>query len=690
MHAAERIFHGNIPVGKRIFVGAFMNGSLRRRTAKLFGLLFLGLIASVALKPGTAHASWWNGDWSVRKTITIDTSSTGAAIGDPVGTTPVLVRLDVGDFTFDSANADGSDIRFVAADNKTPLAYHIEKFDHLLGQAFVWVNVPDLKPGAQTTIYLYYGNKKATAGDNAAATFDASTVLDYHFGEHGAPAKDWTSFGNNAQVAGTADDYALIGGGLRLNGQSTVTLPASGSLAWSGGNDLTWSVWFNETALQPDAILYSRTDGTNTVKIGVDNGVPFIEEDTAAGTQRSSAGTAITAANWHDLAVVAQGGASPIITLYVDGSQYATLNAALPALNTIAYLGGDATTGLVPAAPVAPPAAPATPDAATPGAATPAAAAPGTAATPPATPAAATTGFIGSIDELQISNAARTVGYIKFASVNQGTNPLAPRLVGVGIDEKTASWLSGYLVVILGSVTIDGWVIITILAIMAVISWAVMAEKASYVNRIAKANTAFTAAFRNITHGLTALEALANRKDGRDAGETDSLKAMEASPLYHVYHAGAEQIAMRFSMRPAGLPQILSAQSIAAIRSTLDASLVREVQQLNKSMVLLTIAIAGGPFLGLLGTVVGVMITFASIAAAGNVNVNAIAPGISAALVATVAGLIVAIPALFGYNYLTSRIRDVISDMQVFVDEFVTRMAEDYSPSIIEVSQAAE
>ena len=76
-------------------------------------------------------------------------------------------------------------------------------------------------------------------------------------------------------------------------------------------------------------------------------------------------------------------------------------------------------------------------------------------------------------------------------------------------------------------------------------------------------------------------------------------------------------------------------------------------------MVILTIAISGGPFLGLLGTVVGVMITFAAIAASGDVNVNAIAPGIAAARVATVAGLFVAIPALFGYNYLISRIKGV-------------------------------
>src|SRR6202011_2673526 len=99
----------------------------------------------------------------------------------------------------------------------------------------------------------------------------------------------------------------------------------------------------------------------------------------------------------------------------------------------------------------------------------------------------------------------------------------------------------------------------------------------------------------------------------------------------------------------------------------LDAGLAREQERLNTLMVLLTIAISGGPFLGLLGTVVGVMITFAATAAAGDVNINAIAPGISAALLATVAGLAVAIPALFGYNYFTVRIRDTYVDMQVFI-----------------------
>jgi len=80
----------------------------------------------------------------------------------------------------------------------------------------------------------------------------------------------------------------------------------------------------------------------------------------------------------------------------------------------------------------------------------------------------------------------------------------------------------------------------------------------------------------------------------------------------------------------------------------------------------------------LLGTVVGVMITFAAVAQAGDVNVNAIAPGIAAALLATVAGLAVAIPALFGYNYLLTRIKNATSDMHIFIDEFVTKLAEFY------------
>jgi biopolymer transport protein ExbB len=75
------------------------------------------------------------------------------------------------------------------------------------------------------------------------------------------------------------------------------------------------------------------------------------------------------------------------------------------------------------------------------------------------------------------------------------------------------------------------------------------------------------------------------------------------------------------------------------------------------------------------------MITFAIIAKSGEVNVNSIAPGIASALLATVVGLVVAIPALFIYSYLNGRIKNSLALMQVFIDEFVAKMAEFYRPA---------
>ena len=306
-----------------------------------------------------------------------------------------------------------------------------------------------------------------------------------------------------------------------------------------------------------------------------------------------------------------------------------------------------------------------------------------------AAPAAAMAGFVGDIDELQIAKIARPAGFIKLSAIGQG--PDQAKLVAFSVDEETGSWLSGYFAVILKSVTLDGWVVIGILMIMAAISWVVMFDRVSYLNRQAKANARFMKSFREIAGDLTMI----------DSGETDDIaslggrinesdaKLMRASSLYRIYHLGASEIRNRLGRSDKQF-SVLSATSIAAIRATLDSGYVKETQRLNRLMVVLTIAISGGPFLGLLGTVVGVMITFAAIAASGDVNVNAIAPGIAAALVATVAGLFVAIPALFGYNYLISRIKDLTTDMQVFVDEFVTKMAEFYSADRLEHSIAAE
>lgn len=603
---------------------------MKRATTYLIKVLLVGLAASSALS-GTAHA-WWNNDWTIRKKITIDTGTTGEAISGPIGTTPVLIRL--ADFNFGAAKDDGSDIRMIAGDDKTPLVFHIEKYDSLLGEAFVWVKVPDLKPGAQTTLWLYYGNAGTITIPGVSdpkETYDADTVLVYHFAESGAPAHDSSGLGNNSEGPIITTD-SLIGPGLRLNGKLPVTIPAAASLAWTDGASLTWSAWIKPAALQPNAVIFSRRDGAKDFLIGADNGILFVE----VNGSRSPAGMPLAPNTWHHLAVVADGST---VTLYLDGASYATLSAPLPALNSPALIGGE---------------------------------------TPVDASAATTvTGFIGEMDEMEIAKVARPVGWIKLVATSQGGD--SAKLLAVAQDEQQpASWLSGsfgLFGVILKSVTVDGWVVIAILGIMSVVSWYVMITKFFYVNHIQKGNELFMKEWRHVAQDLTAL-------DHSESGRAQSLggraspkiqKLIGKSSLYRIYHIGSGEIGYRM----AG-DKVLSSRSIQAVRASLDGGFVRENHALNEGMVFLTISIAGGPFMGLLGTVVGVMITFAAIAATGEVNISAIAPGLAAALVATVAGLLVAIPALLGYNYLVFRMKMVSSDMQIFIDEFVAKMAEFY------------
>ncbi|MEJ0052080.1 MAG: DUF2341 domain-containing protein [Methylovirgula sp.] len=664
-----------------------------RGTKRFAALAWLfGVCALLFASPASA---WWNDEWSLRKKITIDTSAAGANITDPIGTQAVLVRLHSGNFRFAQAKDDGADLRFVAGDDKTPLKFHVEAYDSLLDQAFVWVQVPDLKPGAKTDIWLYYGNKKAVAAGDAKATYDAPTVLVYHFSEHGTPAQDSSVWANGAQSTGQPAEGALIGTGLRLNGRNPVTLPASPSLTLANAGSFSLSVWFKAAALQRNAAIYSRHDGANGLVIGLDNGAPFVAVTNAGVTRRTPAGLPVAPGGWHHLAVTASPG---LLTLYLDAKAVATLAVTLPALNTIALVGGDTAVAVAPApvpaaaAPVpaaSTAAAPASPSPTSPsGPATAGQAGGGAPISPPAAPApapaptpVAAAGFAGDIDELDMSNIARPAGFIKAQAMGQGID--GAKFMTFTVDEQTASWFSGYFAVILKSVTVDGWVVIGILMIMAVISWTVMVDRARYLGTQTKANNRFLTAFRDIGGDLSSLDSAGDEAiatlDGRLAGPVQRL--VRHSSLYRLYELAAREIRDRFSGHPDQRARGLSGPAIASIRAALDGALVREIQKLNRSMVMLTIAISGGPFLGLLGTVVGVMITFAAIAASGDVNVNAIAPGIAAALVATVAGLAVAIPALFAYNYLISRVKDLTSDMQVFVDEIVTKLAEAYAPS---------
>jgi biopolymer transport protein ExbB len=600
--------------------------------------------------------AWWDGDWTIRKQITLDTTASGVAIQDPIGASPVLIRLYDGNFQFANAKPDGTDIRFIAADDKTVLQYHIEKFDSLLNEAFVWVNVPDIKPGAKTAFWLYYGNTgaKALKVENAKETYDADTLLVYHFNERGQPCYDFTGQSNNAQNAGLSADGSLIGSGLRLDGRAFVTIPSSSSLRWSEGSAMTWSAWFKLGSLQANAILFSRRDGANFFALGADMGSPFVAVSYQGAVVRSLAGAPVAVNTWHHLAAVASGAS---IAIFLDGDLYSTAAAPLPALDGPSTIGGDSGAGAL---------------------------------------GNVGTGFVGAIgemDELEISRVARPAGLLKLAAVEQGPDTSA-KLLTMGEDEQQTSWLSflkkGYVGVIIGSLTADGWAVIGLLAVMFCISWSVMISKARYLNQVTRSNELFLKEWRRVAADLSVLDSRSEEPDetakakAGSGHESGSVKGNpnRHSPLFRIYHIGVEEIRHRLSADQGngnGGKKIISARSIEAIRASLDGGLVRESQRLSSQMVLLTIAISGGPFLGLLGTVVGVMITFAAVAQAGDVNVNAIAPGIAAALAATVAGLAVAIPSLFGYNYLVTQIKSATSDMHVFIDEFVTKLAEFYS-----------
>jgi len=225
----------------------------------------------------------------------------------------------------------------------------------------------------------------------------------------------------------------------------------------------------------------------------------------------------------------------------------------------------------------------------------------------------------------------------------------------------------------------DGWVVIFCCIIMAIVGWAVAIKKFVYLNRIQKGSEEFERQWRNVSADLTAIDHCdaENVKSLGGTADPKTQKLMHVSPLYRIYHIGSEEVRHRLERNKGGF-QGLSARSIQAIRASLDAGLTKESHKMNGGLIFLTISIAGGPYIGLLGTVMGVMITFAVIAKSGEVEVNSIAPGIASALLATVAGLVVAIPALFIYSYLSSRIRDAIGSMQIFIDEFVTKMAEFY------------
>ncbi|MDH7503281.1 MAG: MotA/TolQ/ExbB proton channel family protein [Verrucomicrobiota bacterium] len=224
------------------------------------------------------------------------------------------------------------------------------------------------------------------------------------------------------------------------------------------------------------------------------------------------------------------------------------------------------------------------------------------------------------------------------------------------------------LVYVFDKATFEGKTIIFVLLIFSIFAWSIMATKAIEMRRARKFNRLFEEEFRAQSNVFAIF---------------DRRLKVEGCPLFAVYQAGCQELDAR--LRSAESRQRrgrISLIGMEHVKRTLESAVAREALRLESGLILLAIAVSGAPFLGLLGTVWGVMSAFAGIAqaaAAGSRgDLAAMAPGVSGALITTVAGLLVAIPSMFGYNWLVHTLRVLTVELDNFAQELVSKMETEY------------
>lgn len=620
------------------------------------------VILMAILFPQISQA-WWNEEWSFRKPIKVvadgfNPSQIKTSLNkDGIPELTVLVRLHSGNFGsfFMDANEKGNDVRFIAGDDKTALKYHIEKWDALNNMALVWVKVPIENtaggPMGGDQIWMYYGNPSAAKGDDYGGSFDENTALLYHFeNAAGGVVQDRTAYGLNPDPASynvETNLASILGVGAKFNGKSIIKVPQAPNSAIDTAKGWTFSTWIKLPAQEAAAAQGQQVEGAapvaseasqeEMVVLHVQDGaaqlILSVKGSTAWATYIAADGgiyetpktAVVTPGKWKHLSLLLNQGA---ISVLVDGRALSTVQVPLVSMQSAITIG-------------------AMPN--------------------------GSKGLIADVDEIVVSSVARSIDWMKALVAVQGAG--SSNLV-YGEDEdhsaEGGSMEVAYLLTILKSIDTIGWADIGILMFMALVCVVVIINKQMYLGRVLSSNKQFLKQFKGI--------------DSSDDSDENSIlrfmgdaKQFRASNLFKIYFDGATELKLRVGSTVGAQAADLRQQSVDAIKAAMDASVIRELQRLNSQMVLLTISISGGPFLGLLGTVLGVMITFAAIAATGDVNISAIAPGVSAALMTTVAGLFVAIPALFAYNWLNSKIKNITVDMKVFTDEMISKIAEQHS-----------
>lgn len=201
--------------------------------------------------------------------------------------------------------------------------------------------------------------------------------------------------------------------------------------------------------------------------------------------------------------------------------------------------------------------------------------------------------------------------------------------------------------------SLPGKLIVLLLFISSVGVWYVMATKMLQLSRARRGSERFIALFRQKSNPF---------EQGRRIPE---------SPLNTLYEAGCTAISAQ------GNPPLRLIQ-VEAVRAAIDRTMADEALLLEDGMGILATAVSACPFLGLLGTVWGVMDAFGGMASSGAATLSAVAPGIAGALLTTVVGLIVALPSAIGYNLLTTRIRRLSVQMDNFSQELGTAVHQHF------------
>jgi biopolymer transport protein ExbB/TolQ len=188
----------------------------------------------------------------------------------------------------------------------------------------------------------------------------------------------------------------------------------------------------------------------------------------------------------------------------------------------------------------------------------------------------------------------------------------------------------------------------------------------------------------------------------------------DGAPAYQLYIRGADELAYQLKNNPVQVVSVpkfnssgegntdhlarsmhtkISLPSFEAVKVILEEAAGAQAMALEKGMIVLSTAVAGGPFIGLLGTVWGVMSTFAGIAEKNSASLTAMAPGVAAALLTTVVGLLVAIPAMFAYNFMVTTIRGITQELDGFASRYANQIEHvyvDHRPLAEEIRDANE